>query len=492
MKVDAEHYLEVLGFLQLLASYGLVSEFDADELFTQLEVVAQHSQAELLRVLGFADKISAKFKKGNSNMKGKLAASACKIQRPPWRKMKNLPRIVHGVDAPARAPKSASTKIPALTCFPTTTSTSLPAPMTQSQQQNGIKSSWIAMSEYDLNTSSGADQATCIVPFPVQIEKSSPRDSPFERKEASSSLDPQPKPKCFSFDSNKDDLRRLLTMDESHDLASKVAAALQLAFDPGKLVLDVMNTSHPFDFRGNRDMKVKRRGKRICTLLGKKTGKNGMDPLEVICFLHFLAAYSLASTFTADLLLVLLDADDWHEKVPELVQALGLAEMIPNFIKNLIKKKQRIVAVKYIFALDMVDKFPPVSILKDHLSNSAKELQNENRNSTKVQIRAIDRELNALKAVWKCIADYNIQGLSPEPLSPVSATTQPQHQNGNKRPRIYASSRDLPNMNAPSGHYNRASYPTNNTHPNCYNPNVNSSHHKNTFGYPGHNKHRSS
>ena len=32
MRVDAENSLEVLGFLQLLASYRLASAFDADEL----------------------------------------------------------------------------------------------------------------------------------------------------------------------------------------------------------------------------------------------------------------------------------------------------------------------------------------------------------------------------------------------------------------------------------------------------------------------------
>ncbi|KAK9293133.1 hypothetical protein L1049_021119 [Liquidambar formosana] len=54
MRPTAENYLEVLGFLLLVASYGLASAFDEDELRNLLWIVAQHRQApELCRVLGF-------------------------------------------------------------------------------------------------------------------------------------------------------------------------------------------------------------------------------------------------------------------------------------------------------------------------------------------------------------------------------------------------------------------------------------------------------
>uniref|UniRef100_A0A2P2NFE8 FRIGIDA-like protein n=1 Tax=Rhizophora mucronata TaxID=61149 RepID=A0A2P2NFE8_RHIMU len=59
MRATSEHSLEVLGFLLLLAVYGLASAFDADELFGYLMIVAQYSQTpELIHVLGFADKIN--------------------------------------------------------------------------------------------------------------------------------------------------------------------------------------------------------------------------------------------------------------------------------------------------------------------------------------------------------------------------------------------------------------------------------------------------
>ena len=61
MRVDADHSLEVLGFLQLLASYRLASAFDADELVKYLEKVAEDDQMrDLCGVLGLDDKIPGK------------------------------------------------------------------------------------------------------------------------------------------------------------------------------------------------------------------------------------------------------------------------------------------------------------------------------------------------------------------------------------------------------------------------------------------------
>lgn len=53
--------LQIFGFLQLLASYNLVSAFDADEIMSLFESVAHYQQApELCRSLGFANKAQGK------------------------------------------------------------------------------------------------------------------------------------------------------------------------------------------------------------------------------------------------------------------------------------------------------------------------------------------------------------------------------------------------------------------------------------------------
>ncbi|XAR56767.1 hypothetical protein NMG60_11037355 [Bertholletia excelsa] len=59
VSVNGENPLEALGFLILLAAYGLADEFQAEELIDLAVVVAQHKQAiELCRVLNFGDRIS--------------------------------------------------------------------------------------------------------------------------------------------------------------------------------------------------------------------------------------------------------------------------------------------------------------------------------------------------------------------------------------------------------------------------------------------------
>nr|POF19092.1 frigida-like protein 1 [Quercus suber] len=53
LRVDTQHSLEVLGFLQLLASYGLASAFDDDELIMYLEKVSEYEQLPgLCQILG--------------------------------------------------------------------------------------------------------------------------------------------------------------------------------------------------------------------------------------------------------------------------------------------------------------------------------------------------------------------------------------------------------------------------------------------------------
>ena len=60
-----------------------------------------------------------------------------------------------------------------------------------------------------------------------------------------------------------------------------------------------------------------------------------------------------------------------------------------DFIQNLIKEEQQLEAIKYICALELVDKFPPLPLLNDHFINSkrkAEELCKKGNNSLSVQV----------------------------------------------------------------------------------------------------------
>ncbi|XP_062006752.1 uncharacterized protein LOC133723897 [Rosa rugosa] len=64
MKVGSENWLEILGFLRLVTTYGLTSAYNEEELQSLLDILAQHEQAtELSRALATTDKAHA-----NSNI----------------------------------------------------------------------------------------------------------------------------------------------------------------------------------------------------------------------------------------------------------------------------------------------------------------------------------------------------------------------------------------------------------------------------------------
>ena len=62
MKLSAQNSIEIMGFLQFVAAFGLVSSFNRDEIFKLLGTAAQHQQARnVCRILGFTDMIPGKF-----------------------------------------------------------------------------------------------------------------------------------------------------------------------------------------------------------------------------------------------------------------------------------------------------------------------------------------------------------------------------------------------------------------------------------------------
>ncbi|XP_065852603.1 FRIGIDA-like protein 5 [Euphorbia lathyris] len=311
----------------------------------------------------------------------------------------------------------------------TLASTSVPATAPQPPQSSGNKHPRTdATAGNILKECHGADQ---------ECEKSSPDDLPSESNEASVSVDPRPKTNRLYVNPSKEELKMLLDMCVKHQLEDgEIAAALRSASDPGKLVLDVMNVPVPFKPDVNKtDIR-----KTSCLLLLKQfmtispqinpeireaakkfalhwkpiaAKKRQKDPLDGLCLLQFLASFKLGSIFDAEELLELLDTDHWRKDARDLCEVLGLADKIPSFIQNRMKKAQHLDAVKFIYALHMVDKFPPVPILKDYLSNSSKR---SGKKPIEEQIVDIDREIKSLEDVIKYVRYYKITGLSLEKL----------------------------------------------------------------------------
>ncbi|XP_065636845.1 FRIGIDA-like protein 4b [Quercus suber] len=100
------------------------------------------------------------------------------------------------------------------------------------------------------------------------------------------------------------------------------------------------------------------------------------------------------------------------KKVPDLCRVLGLTDIMPNFIQNLIKEEQQLEAIKYICALELVDSFPLAPLLNDHLMNSkrkAEDLCKKGDKSLPVELMGISKELTALRAVRSWIEIYKLE-----------------------------------------------------------------------------------
>ncbi|KAK9292138.1 hypothetical protein L1049_020097 [Liquidambar formosana] len=395
MRPAAENYLEVLGFLLLVASYGLASAFDEDELVSLLLIVAQHSQApELCRVLGLADMIP-------------------------------LSSILHK---------------------------------------------------------------------PVKIKQSLSETIELNNIGASSSVGPWPELKSFCISMDGNGLRLFLNkhVKEHNAMLSEVFDALQCASDPVKIVLDAMQGFNSCNSDAVMRKKLgvnrmscivlleqlmrlspqitpqmKEEAMKIAVDWKSKFREHNENPVKVLGFLQLVATFELASSFKSDELFCLLKTVYHLEQAPHLCQIFGLAYEIPHFIHKLVKKGQRLMAVRYIYAFNLVDKFPPVPLLKDHVDYSkmhAEKICQKGNYSLPAQDAAIKNEINALMAVLKCIEDHKLKFEYPpeilkkrivqlqkqkenkEGTAPASASNaQPQKQSGNKRPRTAVSTEATPN-----------------------------------------------
>ncbi|GMP40577.1 hypothetical protein CsSME_00010963 [Camellia sinensis var. sinensis] len=185
---------------------------------------------------------------------------------------------------------------------------------------------------------------------------------------------------------------------DHESMVFEVCRALQLSLDPAKLVLDAMEGFYPPHLKKGDVEFEEGVVRRSCILLLEQLMKISpqiqphvkeealklarewkvkmiavpSNSLEVLGFLHLLASYKLAFGFDTDELLKLFEVVAEHKQAPELCWVLGLADKVPDLIEIFVNKKLHLVAVGFIFAFKLVDKFPPVPLLKKYLKYSKK------------------------------------------------------------------------------------------------------------------------
>ncbi|XP_059652602.1 FRIGIDA-like protein 5 [Cornus florida] len=221
----------------------------------------------------------------------------------------------------------------------------------------------------------------------------------------------------------------------------EVCSSIRCSLDPAKLVLDALQGCYYSGLKKNRcpgrivgrssvifleqlmrvspEIKPHVQEEAMNFAVAWKAGiVKSEKALKALIFLQLVAIYNLVSSFSSDELLGFLGEVGWHGQAINLFPALELVDKIPDFIQQLIKKEQRLAAIKYICAYGLVDKFPPVPLLKAHLTYSeeiANKTCKKGNNSLKAQDRAIKQEVDAIRAVIKCITDHGLESeFSPE------------------------------------------------------------------------------
>ncbi|KAJ4976330.1 hypothetical protein NE237_001436 [Protea cynaroides] len=301
------------------------------------------------------------------------------------------------------------------------------------------------------------------------------------KKEEESEITPRPELKSFCIKMNGKGLRTYLIEHRKEQplIRDEVAVAFKSSPDPAMLVLDAMQGFYPPNSKGDKDgelaairrtgillleqltkfapeisPQVKEKAKKLAVEWKGKVTTSGENPSEALAFLQLLAAYDLVSAFNVDELLDLLVQISRRKQAIDLCRALGFTEKIPDFIQKLTSKGKRLEAVKFVFAFELADKFPPVPILKTYIKESKKtagEIRKKGNFSTQSQNEATAKEIAALKAVIKYIEEHNLDSQYPsENLSKrilqlekqkaerkrPAATPAAKKPTGNKRPRF--------------------------------------------------------
>lgn len=229
------------------------------------------------------------------------------------------------------------------------------------------------------------------------------------------------------------------SVKDQNSFHEKALNCLRCSSDPAKLVLDVVPEFYLQldDIQGDTNKEccnfllellmklspditplVKEAAVNLAAAWKARLAREGNKPFNVFCFLKFLAAYGLASSFEADELLSLFSTFYSTngvyelEQNPSLCRALGLEIKIPDLIQSLTENNQRLEVVWIICAFNLVTKFPPVPLLKAHLNyikTTALKTCKNFKNTVKAQNKCANRQILSLQGVIKCILDFKLE-----------------------------------------------------------------------------------
>ncbi|XVF28842.1 hypothetical protein REPUB_Repub15cG0066900 [Reevesia pubescens] len=235
-------------------------------------------------------------------------------------------------------------------------------------------------------------------------------------------------------------------------LREKIPAALSECIDPARFVMEAISEVFPVDKRGNErgnDLgwacvlilesvipvvvdpvigksrtlvtpSVKEKAKEIAETwknsLEERGGIENVKTPDVHTFLQHLVTFGIVKKEDLKLYRKLVVGSAWRKQMPKLAVSLGLGDKMPDMIEELISKGHQLDAVHFTYEVGLVDKFPPVPLLKAFLRDAKKAassiLEDPNNAGRAAQLAA-RKEQSALRAVIKCIEEYKLEAEFP-------------------------------------------------------------------------------
>ncbi|RWR73869.1 putative FRIGIDA-like protein 1 [Cinnamomum micranthum f. kanehirae] len=231
-----------------------------------------------------------------------------------------------------------------------------------------------------------------------------------------------------------DGLRYLITKSSSSlsTMYDKVAEKLRSSANPAKMAFDVIEGLEFCFYEGQwlvlevlmkmaSEMEItvaEVERKRALELVGR--WKKIMRDINLLCtvlpeaFLKLVRAFELISDVGVDGLFLAFSRFENKERI-RLFREFGLEEKAPDFIQQLIGENKHMVALEFVFAFKLGDKFPPSALLEEYLKEAKQQAQEMRRSGNGNPLEAYSAtmtELTAMDLVMRYIKENNIKAES--------------------------------------------------------------------------------
>ena len=238
---------------------------------------------------------------------------------------------------------------------------------------------------------------------------------------------------------------------ELDDMRVKIPAALVECVDPARFALEAISEVFPVDKRVEKSERsndlgwacvlvleslipvvvdpvigksrllvtpsVKKRAKAIAETwkesLDQRGGIENVKTPDVHTFLQHLVTFGIVRKDDINLYRKLVVGSAWRKQMPKLAVSLGLGDKMADMIEELISRKQQLDAVHFTYEVGLVDKFPPVPLLKAYLKDARKAATSISEDPGRASHLAGRKEQSALRAVIKCIEEYKLEAEFP-------------------------------------------------------------------------------